>query len=404
MALIAGSTLSDLSRNSLLEDATRQASTERAFDRARRAYEYGTLSAQDRERTNQLMADNALRREIGLGDIGVRSRDADVREKIGMGEIGVRGRSVDAQNEFWKGQLANQKALLDLQADQFKSGGELRVPALLAANRANALFANERQLAFGELVEMLDKDTWFTGRDTAIKVANDIIAGRPVPSWAEKASQWYNSVRIPSARQKIYEQLGDTSGVITQDETGMYVPVVGRGSSAKVDTQPAPANGLASTPPAVDQTRKTFVRDANGNLVLKGGPALAAAAAQRTAESAPPNVPRVNPGLGAPAWIEAITGYSPSQIGNAALGGLNDISRFWTGYTPSEIGGAAVNNLASGYIGAYDTAAERARSARDSIAGKVRSANPFLPDFWMENNAQPTPSVMPVNWFGMGGY
>lgn len=398
MALIAGSNLSDLSRNSLVADSQRQAASENALNRARRAYEYGTLSAQDRERTNQLMADLAMRRELGMGDIGVRNRAVDVNREVGLSDIGVR-------EKVGMGQIETQNKMLDWQKEWMKSGGDTRAPAMMAANRANQLLQLEKQGARGELVNRLD--TPMTFRSNAIKVADDIIAGRPVPSWAEKAKQWYEYERMPQARQRILGELGDAAGVVmpSVDPLGneLYVPTVGRSATEASSpvAQPAAVNNLApSAPQSVPRVR--FVRGPDGNFVRDGASVEVPAPKPVAARVAPVARQSVGPGLSA--WTEAITGYSPSDIGGALTSGISDISKFWTGYTPPEMVDAASNNLAGSYIGAYDAAANAARSARDAIVPRVRQANPFLPDFWMENNAQPTQPSRPVNWFGMGGY
>lgn len=124
-ALIAGNTLSDLSRNSLAQDAAQQSAYENAMNRARRAYEYNNLSAQDRERTNQLMADNALRRELGLGDIGVRREAVGAQRDVGMADVGVRGRAVGVQEKLGVGGLANDAERIRQLGESIRSGERL---------------------------------------------------------------------------------------------------------------------------------------------------------------------------------------------------------------------------------------------------------------------------------------
>lgn len=124
--VIAGNDLSDLSRNSLLQqELADRVAQQQAEVALRRQLGLGDLDVRRQGLGVQRelgLGDIGVRREglgvqrqLGLGDLDVRRLGLGVQERLGLGDIGVRNRAVDVQRELGLGDIGVRKGALGVQ-------------------------------------------------------------------------------------------------------------------------------------------------------------------------------------------------------------------------------------------------------------------------------------------------
>lgn len=312
MAIIAGDTLGELSRNSMVDEGERNAFFLDAVDRARRAYEFGNLSAADREGGRRFDADLGLRgnqlavqRELGLapwerGMTPFQSEGLRLNREIAMApwdrgmtpgeeaqmnlaetleamrqrniletarDTNARLREAAKLNfDLGTNQLATQERLgmkpygemtkadaerLRLLGLQIERGGEVGPEAAAAANYADQLFKSQRLAAIPELTKMLDT-TW-RFESTARDIATRIASGQPL------TPDELQDTNIQRAKQYFDNQFiprirSEILSTLGEGAGGYIIPTETGFASAfrrPVVSRPAPSQAVSETPPPI---------------------------------------------------------------------------------------------------------------------------------------------------------
>lgn len=321
-ALIVGSTLSDLGRNSLIEEEGRRQDFQNAL----------ALMAQRRNMGEEF----ALRREMAALENSQRGADMAMRERVAMApwDRGITpaegaknqllGREIDERSTFNNAKLAQDRlasmlpyllptraqaaqidieqqklpslnALYEAQAKYMLNGGQtqwqlqkadadrkaeeemLRSASAAAAANANAALRGSLAANSGTIAKALDAGEWYNwgrGGGEATDIANQLlqpgatnalVGGRSVIGDPDVAAQ-YRTVRnqlIPQAAQSVLSSLGQDAALIQFDhQSGSFVPAFARPPMAAATNQ-APAQAPAPV--------ARFVKGPDGRYALAGG-------------------------------------------------------------------------------------------------------------------------------------